>query len=196
MVADRPGRVVGARRTRSDLETNGSRLRRDRPFADDVSRRVVCVVAGWERLASQTSGRLEIRSLSGRLLFRKALPHLLRRGNPIIWRDRSYVLVLVSRGTATLPPISVDLARGTLATLATANDFYTGIPTGEVSPSRRFTAGFAVTTGAHWALVVRRPDGSLRATLTKPRVCPDAIEVDIQWLPDSESLVYDIRCES
>jgi hypothetical protein len=42
---------------------------------------------------------------------------------------------------------------------------------------------------------VSRLDGSRVQTLARRAPCPDLIEGDIQWLPDSRSLVYDLKCE-
>jgi len=45
------------------------------------------------------------------------------------------------------------------------------------------------------ALGVSRLDGSHVQTLARRAQCPDLVEGDLQWLPDSRSLVYDLRCE-
>jgi hypothetical protein len=58
---------------------------------------------------------------------------------------------------------------------------------------RRLVAELANIHGGY-ALTVSRLDGSRVRTLAHRAPCPDLIEGDMQWLPDSRSLVYDLRC--
>jgi dipeptidyl aminopeptidase/acylaminoacyl peptidase len=140
------------------------------------------------RLATVTSDRLEVRTLSGRLLFRKSVPGLHRnQHNGLIWADKNRVLIGGIGGTSSVHTISVDVASG--RTSAGNNRYF-----GTLSPDRRLVAGLANIHGGY-ALTVSRLDGIRVRTLAHRAPCPDLIEGDIQWLPDSRSLVYDFRCE-
>jgi hypothetical protein len=46
-----------------------------------------------------------------------------------------------------------------------------------------------------YALKVPRLDGSAVRTLTRRTPSRDLVEADVEWLPDSRSLVYDLRCQ-
>ena len=136
-----------------------------------------------KRLATVTSNRLEVRTISGRVLFRKVVPGL-NRG--LVWADESHVIAGTG-GTASVRAISVDTTSGRITT---GNNRYFGT----LSPDRRLVAEVA-TIGRSVGLRVSRLDGSHVQTLARRAPCPDLVEGDLQWLPDSRSLVYDLRCQ-
>jgi len=138
-------------------------------------------------LATVTSDRVEVHTLSGRLLFRTSVPELHRnQHNGLVWTDTNHLLI-GGTGTSSVRAISVDIASGRIAT---GNNRYFGM----LSPDRRLVAEVA-TIGRSVALRVSRLDGSRVQTLARRAPCPDLIEGDIQWLPDSRSLVYDLKCQ-
>jgi hypothetical protein len=139
------------------------------------------------RLATVASDRLEVRTLSGRLLFRKSVPGLHRnQHNGLVWADKNHVLI-GGTGTSSVRAISVDITSGRIST---GNNRYFGT----LSPDRRLVAGLANIHGGY-ALTVSRLDGSRVRTLARRAPCPDLIEGEIQWLPDSRSLIYDFKCQ-
>jgi Tol biopolymer transport system component len=139
-----------------------------------------------EQLATVTSDRVEVHTLSGRLLFRKSVPELHRnQHNGLVWADKNHVLI-GGTGTSSVRAISVDIKSGRIAT---GNNRYFGT----LSRDRRLVADVA-TIGRSVALRVSRLDGSQAQTLSRRAPCPDLIESDLQWLPDSRSLVYDLKC--
>ncbi len=138
-------------------------------------------------LATVTSGRLEVHTLSGRILFRESVPELHRnQRNGLVWADKNHILI-GGTGTSSVRAISVDIMSGRIST---GNNRYFGM----LSPDRRLVAEVA-TVGRSVALRVSRLDGSRMQTLARRAPCPDLIEGDIQWLPDSRSLVYDLKCQ-
>ncbi len=138
-------------------------------------------------LATVTSDRVEVHTLSGRLLFRTSVPELHRnQHNGLVWTDTNHLLI-GGTGTSSVRAISVDIASGRIAT---GNNRYFGM----LSPDRRLVAEVA-TIGRSVALRVSRLDGSRVQTLARRAPCPDLIEGDIQWLSDSRSLVYDLKCQ-
>jgi len=137
------------------------------------------------RLASLTADRLEVRDLSGRVLFRKSVPLLERnQHNGLLWADGKHVLI---GGTPAPVPLSVDVTRGRTSPGSTA--YF-----GTLSPDRRLVAGIE-NRGGGFALTVSRLDGRGPRTVVRRRACPDLIEGDVQWLPDSRSLIYDFKCQ-
>jgi Tol biopolymer transport system component len=142
-----------------------------------------------KRLATVTSDRLEVRTLSGRLVFRKAVPGLERnQHNGLVWANKNLVLIGGTDGTSTQPAISVDIASGRIS--AGNNRYF-----GTVSPDRKRVAEVAnIRRG--YALTVSRLDGSARRTLARLTPCRDLVEADVVWLPDGRSLVYDFKCQS
>ena len=142
-----------------------------------------------KQLASVTSNRLEVRTLAGRLLFRKSVRGLHRnQHNGLVWVDRSHVAIGGTSGTSSERTISVDITSGGISV---GNDRYFGT----LSPDRRLVAEVA-TIGRSVVLRVSRLDGSSVRTLARRAPCPDLIEGDIQWLRDGRSLVYDFKCQS
>jgi len=138
-------------------------------------------------LATVTSDRVEVHTLSGRLLFRKSVPELHRnQHNGLVWTDKNHILI-GGTGTSSVRAISVDITSGRIST---GNNRYFGM----LSPDRRLVAEVA-TIGRSVALRVSRLDGSRVQTLGRRAPCPDLIESGIQWLPDSRSLVYDLKCQ-
>jgi hypothetical protein len=143
--------------------------------------------ADGRRLATVTSDRLEVRTVLGRLLFCKVVPGLHRnQHNGVVWADKHRVLI-GGTGMSSVPAISVDITSGGIAT---GNNRYFGT----LSPDRQLVAEVA-TIGRSVALRVSRLDGSHVQTLARRAPCPDLVEGDMQWLPDSRSLVYDLRCQ-
>src|SRR5207237_1427604 len=143
------------------------------------------------RLASVASGRLEVRSLPGRVLFRKAVPGL-RRGqhNGLVWVDGRRVLVGgIEHPLRPLLPVAVDIATGRITPFGNNRYF------GTLSPDRSLVAGIAYR-GRSVALTVSRLDGSGARTLTRRALCPDLVEGDVEWFPDGRSLAYDFKCQS
>jgi hypothetical protein len=63
-----------------------------------------------------------------------------------------------------------------------------------LSPNRKPVAQLAAIRGGY-ALKVPRLDGSAVRTLTRRTPSRDLVEADVEWLPDSRSLVYDLRCQ-
>jgi WD40 repeat protein len=144
--------------------------------------------ADGKRLATVTLDRLEVRALSGRLLFRTAVPGLHRnQANGLGWVDKNHVAIGGTSTTA-VRTIRVDVTSGRISR---GNNHYFGT----LSPDRRLVAEVAKIAGG-FALTVSRLDGSRARVLARRAPCPDLIEADLQWLPDGRSLVYDFKCEA
>jgi dipeptidyl aminopeptidase/acylaminoacyl peptidase len=141
-----------------------------------------------KRLASVASDRLEVRALSGRLLFRKVVPGL-RRGqtNGLVWAAATHVLIGGTGGPLSNRLVDVDTTTGRISN---GNNRYFG----RLSPDRRHVAEIAYV-GEGVALRVSRLDGSDVRVLARRTPCPDLIEADVEWFPDGRSLVYDLKCQ-
>jgi WD40 repeat protein len=174
------GRLALLRRGRIGVYDEQGRLRvpffRGRSFA---------WAPNGKRLASIAGNRLEVRSHSGRVLFRKAVPSL-RGHNGLVWADSRHV-VIGGIGPSSRA-ITIDLVRGRLSP-GSLRDF------GLRSPDGRLVAE-TVNIGSGFALRVSRVDGSKARTLATRSDCPDLIENDVRWFPDGQSLVYDFACQS
>jgi WD40 repeat protein len=144
--------------------------------------------ADGRRLATVTSDRLEVRALSGRLLFGTAVPGLHpNQHNGLVWVDASHVGI-GGTGSSAVRTIRVDVTTGRIA--PGNNRLF-----GTLSPDRGLVAEVAKSAGG-FALTVSRLDGSRARVLARRAPCSDLIEADMQWLPDGRSLVYDFKCEA
>jgi hypothetical protein len=142
-----------------------------------------------DRLTSVVLNRLEVHTVRGKLVFRRAVPGVrANQSNGLVWADGTRVVI---GGRAPFNPpagqIGVDLRTG--RTWHASNRYF-----GFLSPDRTLVAGIA-RTARGFALRVARLDGIGARPLARRSPCEDVVEGDVQWLPDGESLVYDFKCQ-